>query len=155
MQCVIVGDAPYADDYIQSLKRSAGARVIFTGYLYGEGYRELSSHAYAFVETSEVGGTHPALLEAMAFGNVVVANDTRENIETIGEAGLTYRGQIGAADLARVLQRLIDNPSEAEEYRCKARERIRKHYTWDAVTDEYEALFRGLLQNNMNPAKIT
>ena len=98
MKCVIIGDAPYAEKYIAELKASAASadQVIFTGYLFGEGYRELSSQAFAFIETSEVGGTHPALLEAMAFGNCVIVNDTPENLETIGEAGLRYRGASGA-----------------------------------------------------------
>jgi glycosyltransferase involved in cell wall biosynthesis len=149
MKCVIVGDAPYAADYIHELRASAGPNVIFTGYLFGEGYRELSSHAYAFVETSEVGGTHPALIEAMAFGNVVVVNDTRENIETIGEAGRVYRGEIGGEDLARVLSELINNSALAEEYRCKARERVKKHFTWDAITDQYESLFHRVRANTL------
>lgn len=145
MKCVIVGDAPYATEYIARLKASAGPNVIFTGYLFGEGYRELSSHAYAFVETSEVGGTHPALLEAMAFGNVVIVNDTRENLETIGEAGCVYLGAGGGPELAGVLEDLMNDPKRAEEYRCKARERVNKHFTWDAITDEYEALFKHML----------
>ncbi len=146
LKCVIVGDAPYADEYIHALKASASENVIFTGYLFGEGYRELSSHAYTFVETSEVGGTHPALLEAMAFGNCVVVNDTRENLETMGGAGLMYNGAKGAEHLAHVLQELIDNPMRAEEYRCRAQERVRNHFTWDAITDEYERLFEQMLE---------
>jgi len=148
MRCVIVGDAPYADDYIRSLKAAAGANVIFTGYLFGEGYHELSSHAYAFIETSEVGGTHPALVEAMAFGNVVIVNDTRENLETIGEAGLSYSGAEGAKALAPILHELIRNPARAEEYRCRAKERVQQYFTWDAVTDAYEKLFRQMLEKN-------
>lgn len=146
MRCVIVGDAPYAEQYIQDLKAAANENVIFTGYLFGDGYRELSSHAYAFVETSEVGGTHPALLEAMAFGNCVVVNDTRENLETIGDAGLAYAGTEGAPALAQLLQTLLDQPERAEEYRCRAQERVRQHFTWDVVTDEYEALFAKILK---------
>ena len=146
MRCVIVGDAPYAQDYIDKLKAMAGPRVLFTGYLYGEGYHELSSHAYAFVETSEAGGTHPALLEAMAFGNAVIVNNTRENLETIGDAGLAYDGAQGAAELARVLQDVIAHPDKAEAYRCRAKEHVSRHFTWDAVTDEYEALFRRMIQ---------
>ena len=71
--------------------------VVFTGYVFGEGYQELNTNAYAFVETSGVGGTHPALVEAMAFGNCVVTHNTPENLETLGEAGLWYNGQAGAA----------------------------------------------------------
>jgi glycosyltransferase involved in cell wall biosynthesis len=91
-----------------------------------------------------VGGTHPALLEAMAFGNVVVVNDTRENVETIGDAGLTYKGQIGGQDLAQVLQTTLDNPALAEELGCRARERVHQQFSWDAVTDEYEKLFQNM-----------
>lgn len=145
MRCVIVGDAPYAEAYIRALKAMAGAQVIFTGYLFGEGYRELASNAYAFVETSEVGGTHPALIEAMAFGNAVIVNDTPENLETIGEAGLSYRGVMGAVHLREVLAKLLTNPRLAEEYRQRARERARV-FSWEAVTDAYEALFRQLLR---------
>jgi glycosyltransferase involved in cell wall biosynthesis len=145
LRCVIVGDAPYADAYIQELKASAGAQVVFTGYLFGEGYRELSSNAFAFVETSEVGGTHPALLEAMAFGNCVVVNDTPENLETVGEAGLSYRGEAGAAGLREVLKCLLDAPSQVETYRRLALARIAREYDWDRVTDQYEALFERII----------
>src|SRR5262249_41869870 len=76
MKCVVVGDASYAEEYIRSLKAAADSRTLFTGYLFGDGYRELLCNAYCFVETSEVGGTHPAVLEAMAAGTSVVVNDT-------------------------------------------------------------------------------
>jgi glycosyltransferase involved in cell wall biosynthesis len=102
---------------------------------------ELCSNAFAFVETSEVGGTHPALLEAMAFGNCVVVNDTPENLETIDEAGLSYRGAEGAAALAQVLKLLLDDPSQVDKYRRLAVERVAGEYNWDRVTDQYEALF--------------
>ncbi len=59
MKCVIVGDAPYAEAYIRSLRATSDPRVVFTGYVFGDGYRELLSSAYCFVETSEVGGHAP------------------------------------------------------------------------------------------------
>lgn len=145
MKCVIVGDAPYADEYKADLYRRAGENVVFTGYLFGNGYRELSSHAYCFVETSGVGGTHPALLEAMAFGNCVVANDTPENLETIGDAGLSYCGHEGAGALHRVLASLLAEPETVAAYRERALRRVQRYYTWDAVTDQYEALMAELL----------
>ena len=145
LKCVIVGDAPYAENYISKLKDVDDPRVIFTGYLFGEGYRELCSNAYLFVETSEVGGTHPALVEAMAFGNCVVVNDTPENLETIGDAGLSYRGEDGHDDLRTVLQRLLSAPAEVERYRMAALERAQQVYSWEKVTSAYEALFDDLL----------
>lgn len=143
LKCVIVGDAAYAQEYIASLKASAqdDPRIIFTGYVFGQGYHELGSNAGIFVETSGVGGTHPALVEAMAFGNCVITHNTPENLETIGEAGLTYDGQVGADSLRQVLRRLLSAPELVDEYRQRARQRAQTCYTWEAVTDAYERLF--------------
>ncbi len=142
LRCVIVGDAPYAAAYIRSLRAASDPRVLFTGYLFGEGYRELLSNAYCFVETSEVGGTHPALLEAMAAGRCVVVNDTPENLETIGDAGFSYPGEMGNAGLRAVLERLLKDPALVVEQGARGRERVRARYSWDGVADDYEALFR-------------
>jgi glycosyltransferase involved in cell wall biosynthesis len=144
MRCVIVGDAPYAEEYIRALKTTTDARIVFTGYVFGEGYEELGSHAYVFVEASGVGGTHPALLEAMALGNCVVVNDTAENLETVGDAGLGYDGQRGAAAL-RVLSALLADPARVETYRERAEARVREHYDWEHTTDQYEQLCQHLL----------
>ncbi len=143
LKCVIVGDAPYAEAYKAELRRLAGddPRIVFTGYIFGEGYWELGSHAYAFVETSGVGGTHPALVEAMAFGNCVVVHNTPENLETVDAAGLWYDGAAGAASLTPALRTLLDAPPLVETYRQAAAQRAAAVYSWEAVTDAYEALF--------------
>ena len=121
--------------------------MVFTGYVFDDGYRELLSSAYCFVETSEVGGTHPALLEAMGAGCAAVVNDTPENRETIGDAGFSYDGAAGAASLREVLERLLKDPALVSEYAERGRERVRRHYSWEGVTDAYEALFRGLCRS--------
>ena len=145
LRCVIVGDAPYSADYIRSLRATTDPRVVFTGYLFGEGYRELLSNAYCFVETSEVGGTHPALLEAMAAGCCVIVNDTPENLEVIGEAGLAYDGALGAVSLQGVLEALVKDPGRVAAEARRGLERVRRHYSWEGVTDHYERLFHELL----------
>lgn len=150
LKCVVVGDAAYAEEYKASLKKLAedDERIIFTGYVFGKGYQELGSNAHIFIESSGVGGTHPALVEAMAFGNCVVVHNTPENVETIGggEAGLTYDGRIGADSLREVLIKLIGDSETIESYRKKGQQHARLHYSWDAVTDEYERLFYRTLQ---------
>ena len=150
MKCVIVGDAAYAEEYIASLKENAPEDVIFTGYLFGEGYRELSSNAYCFVETSGVGGTHPALLEAMGFGNCVVTHDTPENLETVGPAGFSYDGKAGAQSLSEVLQRLLDNPAMVAERRAMSQAHVKEHYSWEAITERYLALFYRVLRTRVS-----
>lgn len=142
-KCVIVGGASYADDYIRRLEAKAAAdpRIVLTGYQFGEAYQELGSNAGIFVETSGVGGTHPALVEAMAFDRCVVVHDTAENLETMADAGRAYRGAGGADALAPVLQDLLDRADTRAELAGAAGRRARKHYTWSAVTDAYENLF--------------
>lgn len=143
MKCVIVGDAAYAEEYKKYLHKIAEGdpRIIFTGYVFGKGYHELGSNSYVFVETSGVGGTHPALVEAMAFGNCVIVYDTPENLETIGDAGFSYEGKIGEDSLQKVLAMLLNNPDLIEQYRFLAQKRANSVYTWDAITDDYEQLF--------------
>ena len=140
----IVGDAPYASEYITDLKANAGPGVVFAGYVFGQGYHELGSNARIFAFASGVGGTHPALLEAMAFGNCVIVNDMAANLETVGDAAIPYRGTQGADALAPVLGEVIAHPEVIEEYRRRAAERAATVYSWDAVTTQYEALFAHL-----------
>ncbi len=145
LKLVIVGNDPWHKNYINSLKRTNDSRIMFPGAIYGEGYRELNCNAYLFVLPDAVGGTHPALIEAMALGNCVLVNDTPANLEVIGDAGLYYDGERGAEDLARQLQRLIDNPGLVKEYRKKAVQRVKRYYQWDQVVEEHEKIYNELL----------
>jgi glycosyltransferase involved in cell wall biosynthesis len=140
LKLVVVGDAPYSDEYHASLHATKDDRVVFTGYVFGDGYHELSRNAALFVAPTEVGSTHPVIVEAMAAGNCVVVNDYEPNLETIGDAGLSYPGAEGAAGLRRVLAELLDDPERIDRYRALARERARTVYSWDAVTEAYEQL---------------
>jgi glycosyltransferase involved in cell wall biosynthesis len=153
LACVVVGDAPYQKEYIADLKRR-GPDVLFTGYQFGDGYRELMQNAYAFVLCTEVGGTHPVLLEAMAAGNCVVVNDTPANLEVIGDAGIPYRGADGAAGLRAVLQTLLADEPTVERYRGLARTRVQSEYSWNAVATEYERLFKELTCRN-TPTEVS
>ncbi len=138
----IVGDAPYASEYIAGLHATADPRVRFLGAIYGDGYRVLGSHATAYVQATEVGGTHPALVEAMGFGNVILANDVPEHRETLGDAGRYYRG---SEALARALQGILDDPDAAGELGRRAHQRAAAIYGWDAIADAYETWLTGLV----------
>ncbi|MCR4439426.1 MAG: glycosyltransferase [bacterium] len=147
MPLLIVGDAPYSQDYIRRLRSTCDPRIIFTGYVFGQGYKELQSHAYLYMQATEVGGTHPALLEGMGFGNCVVALDVPEHREVLGDAGIFFVAR-PSDDLVGKLQYLVDHPQVVEQYRQKVRERARACYSWDAVTRSYERLFSALVDGN-------
>jgi glycosyltransferase involved in cell wall biosynthesis len=142
MPLVIVGDAPYASDYIAELKATRDPRVRFLGGVYGRGYRALRSGATAYVQATEVGGTHPALVEAMGAGNAIIANDVPEHREVLGDAGLYYHGPDG---LAMRLQSVLDDPALAADLQHRATSRAESLYSWDAVTRDYESWFLKLM----------
>ena len=134
----VVGDAPYASDYIGRIRNAAAgdARVKLLGAHYGHAYKVLRSHAAAYVQATEVGGTHPALVEAMGYGNAICANDVPEHREVLGDGALFYNG---AFELTAVLQKLLDDESLNGRLRAAAAQRARDRYSWDRVATDYEA----------------
>jgi glycosyltransferase involved in cell wall biosynthesis len=138
MKLAIVGDAPYAADYIRQVRATADPRVVIPGAIYGEGYRQLQSHCFAYVHATEVGGTHPALIEAMGRAAMVLYLSTPENDEVAGDAGIPFEPDT----LVSTLQRAARVPqAERAHWGCKAQRRVKDFYSWDAVTDVYEKLF--------------
>jgi glycosyltransferase involved in cell wall biosynthesis len=142
---VIVGHDPWEKDYVRSLKSTQDPRIIFTGGVYGIGYAQLQRNAYLFVLPDEVGGTHPALVEAMGFGNCVLVNDTPSNLEVIADAGFSYRGKEGSQDLRRQLQTLLEDPGAVQEFRLKAERRARANYSWEHVVGDHASLYAQVL----------
>ncbi len=137
---VLVGDAPYAADYIQQVKATRDRRIVIPGGIYGEGYRQLQSHCHTYVQATEVGGTHPALIEAMGRGALVLYLDTPVSAEVAGDAAVPFKD-----DLVAKLQWAVDIcEHERAAWGCRAMQRVEQHYSWNAVTDAYETLFRRL-----------
>jgi glycosyltransferase involved in cell wall biosynthesis len=146
MPLVLVGDAPYATDYKQSLYDKAASMpgVKMPGYIFGTGYAELQSNCAIYVQATEVGGTHPALVEAMGRGACIVANDVPEHREVLDDAGVYYdRNSIES--LAERMTELVGNRAERSRLGGLAAARARDEYSWDHVTDEYERLFKRML----------
>ena len=141
MRLALVGDAPYAEEYIRRVHDTRDPRIVIPGAIYGQGYRELGSHCFAYIHATEVGGTHPALIEAMGRGALVLYRDTPENAEVAGDAGIPFETE----ELPAKIQSVLDmSEEERDTYRRRAQERIRERYSWDAVTDSYERLLKNL-----------
>ncbi len=139
MPLVMVGDAPYASEYIRKVKAAADSRVIFTGFQFGEAYEELQSNACIYIQATEVGGTHPALVEALGYGNCIIANGTPENIEVVRDAGVIYTKN-NVDELSDSLQMLIKDPSLRATFRSRAKGVADTYYNWERIADDYESL---------------
>ncbi len=140
---VMVGDAPYAADYIRTVRAASDPRILFPGAIYGEGYRELQSHCFAYIHATEVGGTHPALIEAMGRGAPTLYLNTPENAEVAGDCGWAFDKDVEG------LRGLIDRldaapPEESAELGRRAAAAAAERYDWERVTDRYEELLRSM-----------
>ena len=141
---VMVGSARWDPALQRALADEEGGGVILPGALYGADYRTLQRNAGIYVQATEVGGIHPALIEAMGSGGTVAALDTAENREAGGDAVRYFRLD-GGPSLEGILKEWIDAPESTSVYRYRARSRVRERYSWDAVTSEYERLFARLV----------
>ena len=147
---VMVGDAPYASDFIAEMKRTADPRVRFPGAVYADRYRGLLSSALATVHATEVGGTHPALVEAMGYGNCVLVNDEPANRETAADTAI-YFDVRDQASLTAAFEQAAGDPPGARLLGERAARRAASEYNWDRVTDQYEKLFRRLCESRSGP----
>jgi glycosyltransferase involved in cell wall biosynthesis len=137
---VIAGGANYRNKYIKNLMKTKDKRIMFLGPVYKEGHiRELHCSCFAYIHGNEVGGTNPALLKAMGYGNMVFALDNVFNNEVLSGCGISYKKD--PADLAEKMQNIVDHPGDRRTYQNLAVQRIREHYTWDKITDKYIQLF--------------
>ncbi|MEA2344368.1 MAG: hypothetical protein QOF63_2537 [Thermoanaerobaculia bacterium] len=143
---VMLGAVSYARDLDAALKRHASDRILFPGALYGPDYRTLQRNALIYIQATEVGGTHPAMIEAMASGGCVLAHDTPENREVGGDAVGYFRLR-PSESLSGTLREFLASPALREQMRIAARRRASERYSWSAVTDAYERLFAEIVRH--------
>jgi len=136
---VLLGTATYDDELSREVHAAAGPSVRLPGAVYGDGYRALQAAALGYVHATEVGGTHPALIEALAAGNVCLVLDTPENREVAAPGGAVFFQDRDG--LAAALRQLAAMPAtELAPRRARAREHAARTYSWTVVTDRYADL---------------
>lgn len=104
----------------------------------------LLQHAGAYFHGHSVGGTNPALVQAMACGAPIVARDTIYNREVLGEDGVFVPPNVDAIELA--VSSMIMNSADRDRARANARRRSAERYTWERVCHSYESELRSLLR---------
>jgi len=140
---VMVGGAPYARGLTRRVAELADERVLLPGPIYGEGYRQLLFNCRAYVHATEVGGTHPALVEAMGSGRPVLYYDTPENREVAGGVGVRFSFG-GESSLDDIIGSVIDDEKRLSEMSRLSKSRVDERYRWSEVADRYEEVLEGL-----------
>ncbi len=143
---VIVGSTGFGgelDDAVQSLA-DRRSRVTWLGHVSDDTRLDsLWQHAGAYFHGHSVGGTNPALVQAMACGAPIVARDTVYNREVLGDAGLFVQSDPSA--IRENLLTMMTNPDLQERMSRAARARASAQYSWSRVCAGYDSALRAAL----------
>jgi glycosyltransferase involved in cell wall biosynthesis len=143
---VVVGSSGYGGEVDDAVRKLSGSnvRVRWLGHV-SDDQRLLAlwQHAGAYFHGHSVGGTNPALVQAMACGAPVVARDTPYNREVLGPNGQFV--DPAPADIAREVLRLLDDPGLQARAAADGLERALDRYTWAGVCRGYEAILNRLI----------
>lgn len=143
---VIIGGVPYESDYLHAILSEAkdNPNILLPGSIYDkELLNEIWCNCFAYVHGNEVGGTNPALLQAMASKCFTIAIDVSFNRDVLGDSGIFFSKEVHL--LAKQMRWALDHEYGLIKYKSEALERIISNYSWDMVADAYEALFTGML----------
>jgi len=144
MKLVIAGGESHSDKYVRSLKKTAGKRVIFVGYVGKKLLEELYSNCYLYVHPSDVEGLAHSLLQAMSFGCCIVCSDIPENTTIVSDYAYTFR-RGDTENLRKVLEELINHPAKVRSQRGMAIDYVRREFDWDSIVGQLEEIYRGML----------
>ncbi len=138
---VILGDNPYKKAYVKKLKKMKNEKIIMPGGIYGEGYSQLLHNCYCFIHSSEVGGTHPALVEAMGAKKPVILLKNSQNLEVASEFAFYFNDK---KELINLINWCEENPNKIKEIGEKLFERAKEKYNWKSVLESYLNLIKGI-----------
>ncbi|SDF27129.1 Glycosyltransferase involved in cell wall bisynthesis [Blastococcus aurantiacus] len=142
---VVVGSAPYSDEYTARVHAAADGRVRFLGGVWDQvQLDQLYANSYTYLHGHSVGGTNPSLLRAIGAGAAVLAFDCDFNREVVAEAG-RYFGS--PADVAALVEAAEAEPRRIRSAGRRARE-LAANYDWDAVATGYEKLAQALARRD-------
>ena len=125
----------------QKLRFYRDDRIRFLGTVYDpELLRKIRKNAYGNFHGHEVGGTNPSLLEALADTKLNLVLDVSFNREVAEDTAIYWDKSPGC------LAALIDqadcfDQDSIETLGMKAKERIRKAYSWEYISSRYAEVF--------------
>lgn len=125
----------------QTLNFEQDPRIKFVGTVYDQPLlKKIRENAYANFHGHEVGGTNPSLLEALGSTDLNLLLDVGFNREVAEDTALYWtKEENSLPELIGTADRMT--PETIREYGERARERVKKYYSWDKIVEEYETLF--------------
>jgi glycosyltransferase involved in cell wall biosynthesis len=141
---VIVGSANFESPIEKRLQNmQASGRVVWLGHVSDQQLlTQLWANCGLYVHGHSVGGTNPALLQALGAGAPTLALDTPFNAEVLPFA--EHRFPHDARVLADRMQSVMKSPSLQQEMAERGRATVRERYSWDDVCEAYMTVLENL-----------
>jgi glycosyltransferase involved in cell wall biosynthesis len=113
------------------------SEIVFTGAIYETNILNALRHYSAhYFHGHSVGGTNPSLLEAMACGCTIVANNNIFNQYVLGDGGIYFSSE---QDITGIINSTVSEVKKVEMLAMNL-EKIRLQYNWKSICDSYENL---------------
>ncbi|TFC05203.1 glycosyltransferase [Cryobacterium sp. MDB2-33-2] len=142
---VIVGSSGYGGVLDEAARELAArnSNVQWLGHV-NDDQRLFSlwNHAAVYFHGHSVGGTNPALVQAMACGAPTVARDTVYNREVLGEDGAFVSPD--PQSIHDGIMTVVHAPERAEALAASALRRVKDSYTWEIVDGAYDRALTAL-----------
>ena len=140
IKLVVVGGNVTDKAYVESLLALGNENILFTGFVYGEEYQCLLKNALFYVSCSNLEGTSPSLLSAMAINGYALVGDLPENVEVLKGTCRTYFSNSENSFISTI-EELLHAPDELEKMRNTTIALVNKYYSWENITKSYIKLF--------------
>ena len=125
--------------------------VVFTGFVSDPELAALYRSCALFVFPSLYEGAGLPILEAMSCGAAVAASRTSSIPEILGNLEATF-DPADPADLASILERVLNSPAELESLRQRSRRRV-EIYTWERVAERTLEGYERALESPVRPVR--
>ena len=130
---VTIGD--YSTRYGQKLRKIFNSKNLhFPGTIYDKTVlNALRTQAVFYLHGHSVGGTNPALLEAMGCGTMILAHDNPFNASVLGGLGALWSDEEGLTEL------LAQRPTAAvrAEQAEISKARVKDYFNWSRIAEQY------------------
>ena len=140
---VIVGSSGHGgplEDEVRTMAKSM-PNITWTGHIRDDKLlHSLWHNAGAYFHGHSVGGTNPALVQAMASGAPIIARDTVFNREVLSDTALFVKPR--PQEIASSIGRLLLDTEQQTSLGIRAEARAAERYSWDTICKSYEETLR-------------
>lgn len=119
-------------------------KVLWFGRINDDNYlNSLWNHSGIYIHGHTVGGTNPALVQAMGCGAVVLAKDNLFNRETLSSNDFYFES---SSQIISMAKEIFQNPETREQISSENRNRADLLYNWPQVCSDYAEILKDTIE---------